>query len=176
MEKKLYSELTDEIKTGDILAWKNTKIDSFFDFILFLYRKLFGVEYTHVGFALVLGDRWLLFEATPPVIRLYPISLTDDFYYVNTGLNLKSKHIDIMLKHLGKKYGFIDVFFGLLGIKRNNSSYFCSELVMEFLDTIGYLEDTGEATMPQTLMDRLVNEKGLEVISVKVDKGNLDAV
>lgn len=172
----LYSQKRHEMKTGDIIAWNKVIITSFFDFILFLYQKILKANFTHVGVVVVMGDRYFILEATPPMVRLYPISLTDDFYYLPLDLPDNSTHLDILFKKIGVKYSIIDAITSMFSLSNNPSTEYCSELAGKYYNDIGYIYDSKAGLVPDTLMKALIEQSGKELIFIKNDRGNLNAV
>lgn len=172
----LYSEKRKDFKTGDLLAWKTVRIRSFFDFVLFLYQKILKAEYTHVGIVLKEGDRYFIVEATPPVVRIFPISMTDDFYHFALDLNVKSSNVDSLLKHLGKKYSLFDLVTSMFKIGNNTSDYYCSELANTFYNDIGYYDDIDAGLTPDTLVNAVLKRSGVQPVLIKNDRGNLNDV
>lgn len=174
----LYSSARKEMQTGDLLMWRSERITSFFGFILFLYQKIFKATYIHVGMVVSLGDRKFILEATPPVVRLHPISMLDDFYWIKTKIASNPNHIDMLIKNLGKPYDIFDFFMGLLGLGNNKENYYCSELAAEFYRYIGYIqgEDLNNVgSTPDTITEAVLKASGLpEPIYVNNDKGNLN--
>jgi hypothetical protein len=172
----LYSEKRSEIKTGDLLAWKATKINSFFDLVLFLYQKIFKAKYTHVAIAFKEGNRLFILEATPPEVRLFPVSMTDDFYLFSLNLNIDSSHIDIILRKLGIKYGLCDLIRGILKLSDNKKEEYCSELASKFYNEIGFINDKEAGFTPDTIVEAIQREHDIEPILVKIDRNNLSGV
>jgi hypothetical protein len=173
---ELYSKVRQELKTGDLLAWKTTKINSFFDFVLFLYQKILKAEYTHVGIVVKEGNRFFLIEATPPVVRLFPVSLCDDFYHFSLGIEYKSSQVDLLLRTIGKKYGLMDLIRSILRLGDNPSEYYCSELASHFYNSVGYIHDERVGLTPDKLIEAVAKVKNTTPTFVKIDKGNLNGV
>lgn len=172
----LYSKVRETIKTGDLLIWKTTKIKSLLDFILYLYQKIFKAEFTHVGIAVVLGNRTMIVEATPPVVRLYPVSLLDDFYLLKTDIEYKDKHLDILFKYLGKKYSILDLINSLFKIANSRDNYYCSELASEFYNEIGLIDNENAGLTPDSIVKAVKEATGNPIVFVKNDRGNIDFV
>lgn len=172
----LYSEIRDQLKTGDLMAWKTTKINGFFDFVLFLYQKMFRARYSHVGIVVRLSDRYFVLEAIPPVVRLHPISLKDSFYLIRNDLKVSSANLDTLLVHLGKKYSVWDFVRRLFGLGNTDTELYCSELAAMWYFLIGFIRDEDAGFSPDTLVDAVLQQSHAEPVYVINDKGNLDAV
>lgn len=172
----LYSKVRNDIKTGDLLAWRVTKITSFFTFILFFYQKIFKAKYSHVAIAVNLGNRTLMVEATPPVVRLFPVSMTDGFYHIKTNTKVSAENLDSMLQHTGKKYGLTDLLKGMLHIGRSDKRYYCSELCGDFYNSVGYIQDDKAGLTPDTLVEAVQKVAGTEANFIVIDRGNLTKI
>lgn len=169
----LYSKKRTEIKTGDLLAWKTTRIHSFFDFILFLYQKIIGAEYTHVGIAVNIGNRIFVLEATPPVVRLFPLSLSEDFHLFPLNVDVKPTHLDTLFKALGKKYSVFDLIRSTFNIGNSNNDYYCSELASSFYNSIGIIDNNDAGFTPDSLIEEITRTFSVQPVPVKIDRGNL---
>ena len=173
---KKYSEVRKTLKTGDLLAWEITRINSFFNFILFLYQKLFKVKYSHTGVVLKIADRVFVVEATPPVVRIFPLSLQDDFYYIPVDIDIKDNHIDELLMHIGKKYSLIDLIKGILKIRTSDNSYYCSELNGKFYKNCGLIAEDSDYITPQKLVETIQKVTNKEPEFIIIDKANLNTI
>lgn len=172
----LYSEIRNKLKSGDLLIWEIKRINSFIDFILVIYQKIFKTKYSHVGIVLKYGNRVFCLEATPPVVRLIPLSLLDDFEYIPLNIKWKSSYDKISLEHIGKKYSIFNLIKDILGIKADKNELYCSMLVSNIYKEIGILEDDYKGTTPKELVEEIKNITSLEPISVYIDRGNLNAI
>ena len=168
----LYSKVRHEIKTGDLIAWKTTKITSFFTFILYLYQKILKAQYTHVGVAVREGDRIFVLEATPPVVRLFPLSLSGDFYHIPTKFDRKSTQLDFLLLTLGRKYSLLDLIRSSFKFGSDNADYYCSELCADYYNAIGHINNEWAGETPDAIVHEILKVNQNEPIFVKNDRGN----
>ena len=168
----LYSKVRHEIKTGDLIAWKTTKITSFFTFILYLYQKILKAQYTHVGVAVREGDRVFVLEATPPVVRLFPLSLSGDFYHIPTKFDRKSTQLDFLLLTLGRKYSLLDLIRSSFKFGSDNADYYCSELCADYYNAIGHINNEWAGETPDAIVHEILKVNQNEPIFVKNDRGN----
>lgn len=170
----LYSEIRNKIKTGDLIATDEAPIDSFFGLVLSLYQKILGAKYTHVGIAVRMGGRVFVVEATPPEVRLVPISMFGDFKLIPTDMKgSENSHLEYLFSSLGKKYSILDMLKGTLGIAGSNSDYYCSELAGDFYNSFGYLVDRTVGHSPDSIVEAVIAKAKVEPILVVIDKGNL---
>lgn len=168
----LYSAIRDELKTGDLIAWNTPKVTSFFTFVLYMYQKILKAEYTHVGVIVREGSRVFVLEATPPVVRLYPLSFSPEFFYIPVNRDDLEDELDHILHALGKPYSLLDLIKGLLKIKADDREYYCSELASEFYNRVGYIEDEWAGLTPDTLVRAVCKAGNVKPVFVKNDWGN----
>lgn len=170
----LYSRMRSEIKTGDLIAYKTKEIDSFFGSILYFYQKILKAKYTHVGIAVRIHERVFIVEATPPEVRLVPIPLCGDFYYIKTDLEAsEERKLSILFSYLGNKYSLIDLIKAKFNITNDPSNLYCSELAQEFYNMFGYLPNRRAGITPESIVKEVVKRSGNEPVKVTIDKGNL---
>lgn len=169
----LYSTIRHEIKTGDLLVWKTTRIEDFFDFFLFLYQKILGAKWTHLAIAARMENRVMQIEAIPPKSRLFPVSRGRDFYWVKCGIEANDKHIEYLLSMLGRDYSLWDLIRAKFKFKRNATEDYCSEFGSEFYNEIGYINNDNAGFTPDSLVRAIVKASGQQPIFVKMDRGNL---
>lgn len=173
---QLYSKLRPDMKTGDLLMWKTTRIGSLVDILLLLYQKMLGATYTHVGVLVKEGNRIFVVEATPPVVRLFPLSMAGNFYHIPLDITPNEKHIDFLLSNLGKKYSLFDFIRSTFRIMNNNDDFYCSEFCSFFYNQIGLIDNDEAGLTPDYLVSEVVRVTGKQPVSVKNDKGNLDVL
>lgn len=171
----LYSEIRDELETGDLVAWDTTEIEDFFDFILFIYSKVFRVKYTHVGVVVKFGSRIFVLEAIPPVVRLVPLSAKRDFYLIKTKAPVlfRENGINYLFKFIGRKYSILDFVRTMLKLKSSDEDFYCSELAAKYYKSIGYILDEKIGHSPQNLVEHLVEISSIKEIRVTIDSANI---
>lgn len=170
----LYSEMRNEIKTGDLIAYDTEEISSFFSFVLFLYQKILKAKYTHVGIAVNLGGRIFLVEATPPEVRLIPLSMCGNFYHIKTNMTTsQDSMLSNLFSHLGKKYSLMDLAKSVIGFSNDPSDQYCSELAGDFYNQFGYLVDRKAGQTPDSIVEAVLERSGSTPVYVVIDKGNL---
>lgn len=128
-----YSDVRQTIKTGDLLFWTGNCFECR------IVRVFTGSTYSHVGIAWVVGDRIFVLEATPPVVRIYPLSNKVPFFLVKAPEELSAKALTFALEHVGKPYSrweAIKAYLGLLLDK--NKTWECVEYTQETWRVDGY--------------------------------------
>lgn len=98
-----YSEIRDEFKSGDIIAFSHYKWASYYDLQVQAVRLFSFSEYTHVGVVVVLGGRVWLAESVTPVVRLVPLSnfAKDGFYVIPTRTEMSEEELEFLLSKVG---------------------------------------------------------------------------
>ena len=170
----LYSDIRNEIKTGDLIVYDTEEIDSFFGLVLYFYQKILKARYTHVGIAVRMCDRIFIVEATPPEVRLIPLAMCGDFYYVKT--DMKSPEQSMMknlFSYLGKEYSLLDLIKSKIGFANNTSDLYCSELAGDFYNMFGYITDRKAGITPDSIVEAVLKRSGATPVKVVIDKGNL---
>lgn len=173
----LYSQMRGSIKTGDLLIWNKKRIANFVDLFLFLYQKIFNTKFSHVGIAIVFGDRVFVLEANPPEVRLIPLSMKGDFYYLPINYEWKPEYDAIAFTHIGEPYSLWNFIRDILNLSIDKSSTYCSLLAAEIYRKIGYMPEEDMGTEPKELVDYLIKKAGLTEDSLQlivIDKGNLE--
>jgi len=168
-----YSEYKQNIQTGDLLLWNTSRVTSFLSLFMILIQKILHTKYSHVGIAIVLGDRYMILEAQVPVVRLIPISSSRDFYHLPLNLNITNKQYNFLFNSLGIRYSLIDLFTYIFRLGNNKNSYYCSELAADFYSNIGLIDDSESGINPKVLSDKMILLAGVEPVLVKLDKANL---
>jgi len=170
----LYSKLRSEIKTGDLIAYDTEEIDSFFGSVLYFYQKILKARYTHVGIAVRLNNRVFIVEATPPEVRLIPLPMCGDFYYIKTDLEAnEDSMLSTLFSYLGRPYSLLDLVKAKFKLTSNPSDLYCSELAQEFYNMFGYLSNRKAGETPDRIVEEVVRRSGSEPVKVIIDKGNL---
>jgi len=172
----LYSDIRKSLKTGDLVIWDTRKVGDIFDFILFLYQKIFKAKYTHMGVVVKIGDRYFIVEATPPKVRIWPLSKCRDFYLLKLDIPEKRTHLDSLLRRVGIKYSLLDMARSIFRLSNNPDADYCSDLANNFYNEIGFMDDEDAGRSPDSLVEALIKVSGNEPFYVKNDRGNLKDV
>lgn len=106
-----YSDVRDEIKTGDILAWSDGSWTNFHQIQLNLVRIFTRSEYNHVGIAWVVGGRVFVIESVVPKIRIVPLSMLLPCYHIAINNDVTE---DELLRTVGGKYSKIEAIRGFM--------------------------------------------------------------
>jgi uncharacterized protein YycO len=175
----LYSEIRGTIKTGDLVSWKAGKINSIFDFILYVYQKILKPKSVHVGIVINVGGRLMVVEARPPAVRIFPLSMMENFDYVKTNIEEKSSNLDFLLRDVGVPYELMDVLKGIILESKGKDELYCSEQCYNFYKEVGLLADDKyihAGRLPETLVEAILKATGNTFQHVIIDREHLDAV
>lgn len=172
----LYSEIRSTVTTGDLIAWNKPGFKSTTGMLLLLYQKILKAKYTHVGVAAVLGGRIMIIEATPPAVRIFPLSMLTDFDIIKTEIADIPNHLDVLLTQLGKPYSLLDFFRGIFHISGGNSKYYCSQLASKYYNDIGYIDNEFAGLTPDSIVEEISKRSGNTPVAIKIDRGNLNGV
>ena len=99
-----YQEIRDKLKSGDIIVCCKGNMKSFKGFLSLLVRVVTASSYSHVGVVIKLGNRCFVVEATPPVVRLYPLSKLDSFYVIKMEQRLSREDENRLFEYVGLPY------------------------------------------------------------------------
>lgn len=167
-----YSSYRHNIKSGDLLAWEKRNFSSIVDIFLILVQKIRRVKYSHVGVAIVYGERVMVLEANVPEVRLLALSSCSDFYHFPLGIEWVPAYEVFLLKELGKKYSLWNYLKYIFKIKRTAGTWYCTELAAYFYDAVGYIETEEDGIDPKVLTDILIATSGKTPVLVNVDQAN----
>lgn len=98
-----YSEIRDEIRSGDIIILSHYKWASFYDLQVMAVRLFSASEYCHIGVAVVFGGRVWVAESVSPVVRLVPLSIyaKDGMYIIPTRTPMNDTELEYLLSKVG---------------------------------------------------------------------------
>ena len=99
-----YLDIRDTLKSGDIVVASKGNIKSFNNFLSLLIRVFTASSYSHVGVVVKLGNRCFVVEATPPVVRLFPLSKLDSFYVIKMEQDWSTEDENRLFEYVGLPY------------------------------------------------------------------------
>lgn len=128
-----YHEIRDELRSGDIIVASKGNLKSFNNFLSLLIRIFTASSYSHVGVVIKLGSRCFVVEATPPVVRLYPLSKLDSFYVIKMQAEWTKDDENRLFDYIGKPYSdWNSISSYLTGKPLDNGKLQCAQLVSSF--------------------------------------------
>lgn len=175
METRLLSEVIDDMRTGDLIAYRITRYNSLTSLLLKIWQKTTKNKYSHVGVVLKLEDRVFIVEAIPPRVAMVPITLEKSFYWIPTQIDdPNGRMVSTLTEHIGTKYNVLDILWHYLGMERSKDSLYCSVLASEFYNDIGYLRERESGHTPDTIVKAIKERSNIQTeIHVVTDRGNL---
>lgn len=100
-----YAAARPTIKSGDLLAFTHRSWRTWKDIKIQLVRLATQSEYSHVGIAWVpQGGRVFVLEAVTPCTRIFPLSLSGDFYHLGMDAPWYDCTEEFALSHIGVEY------------------------------------------------------------------------
>lgn len=154
-----YEEYRPKIKSGDIVAFNNEGIVTFFT----------TSNYSHVGVVWKVGKRLFVIEAVEPKVRIMPLSTLakDGCYIIHTKIAPSQAEIEFLLSKVGvadySKLDCIKAYFKKLDIGKDNS-FQCAELTITSRKLSGL--DLGNVATPDAVVQAAL-DMGLSINYVK---------
>lgn len=162
-----YEEIRSNIKSGDILAWSHRGWKSFHDIKLQFVRFFTQSEYSHVGTAWVIGSRVFVIESVMPIVRIYPLSKLESFYWVQMNAPWYKMTEARALEKVGYPYSQIEAVKGFLGLKMDTTTFQCAELTADIAEMDGI--NLGDHYTPSAIMNRaLLLNKSIQFVENNV--------
>lgn len=132
-----YSDIRLKIKSGDLLAWSHRSWKSWNDIKIQIIRFFTQSEYSHVGIAWVIGGRVFVLEAVIPLIRIYPLSKSGEFYHIPLNCDWTDTVEEFALSHVGEEYSTLEAIKAFFGKVSHDSKWECAEYVIDVLKEAG---------------------------------------
>ncbi len=123
----------DEIRSGDLLAWKRDSHSTFSDILIHGIRLLTFSKYGHVGIAWRVydahGSTLFVIEASFPKTEVSVVNPDGDFDCVPMNTPWSEGGKKYLTSKLGLAYSLMDAVRGFLGLRLQNDRRFqCAEL------------------------------------------------
>lgn len=98
-----YTEIRDQIKSGDLIALSHYKWASWYDLQVQAVRFGTQSEYSHVAIAWVFAGRVFVIESVVPFIRIVPLSLMDKegFYWIPMDREMSDTELEFAMSEVG---------------------------------------------------------------------------
>lgn len=145
-----YQDVRDQIQSGEVLAWSHRGWGSWNDIKIQLVRFFTQSEYSHVGMAYVMDGRVFVIEAVRPLVRIFPLSKSGDFYRLPIKAHWTQEVAEYALSHVGEPYSqwqAITAFFKPLA---HDGLWECAELVLDLTRKMGL--DLGQKATPTAVV------------------------
>lgn len=175
MKAHLLSDMRDEIKTGDLMAFRVRRYGTLTSFALWLYQKITKVRFSHVGVAMKLGEHLFIVEAISPRVTITPISKVKEFYLVPVKIKTNEENqVDYLLDFVEMNYSLISLVTHYFGFESPSNKVYCSELASGFYYHVGLLHERESGHTPEKLTEAVLAKSDVkEPIHIVIDRGNL---
>lgn len=174
-ETKLLSEVYDDLKTGDLAAFRVRRYNGVISFVLKLFQYFMKNKYSHVGVIYKEADTTFIVEAIAPRVVFTPIQKVEDFYLIKTDMKAEEKEQKrFLIEKYGMPYRLYDLITHFLGMDYSKTSVYCSMLANEFYYYFGYLTERESGHTPDKLVKAVKARAGVEESTyIITDRGNL---
>lgn len=128
----------DNVKTGDILAWKRNRENTISNLLIRGICYLTAEEFGHVGIALRMFGNVYVFEASYPSVRITALNTKEEVFHIPMDIEPNQESMDFLHDILGLDYSIRDdvrALFGRTSLK--DDEWQCAEVVLAFLDANG---------------------------------------
>lgn len=149
-----YSEIRQNIRSGDLLAWSHRGVKSWRDLKIWFVRLFTRSEYTHVATAWVIGGRVLVIEAVMPLVRIYPLSKLGNFYWSPMNSPWLNSTEENALSYVGCKYSQIQAMQAPFMEPPRDDLFECAELFATIAASDGV--DLGKIYTPSEIVSRVM--------------------
>lgn len=129
---KLENPKLKDIKSGDLIAWTNTK-----GFYNKLIRLVTLSEYTHVGIAVIENGKLYVVEATRPVVRKVELVGRAPFHHIPMGVVVDTVLSKVLKDFIGKEYSMVQAALSVFNIYIDDDKWYCTEQCYEFYKRAG---------------------------------------
>jgi len=145
-----YSEVRGRIKSGDLIAFSHGDFSSWKEFKTLMVRVFTRSTYSHVAVAHVIAGRVCIFENVVPYTRLYPLSLSGDFYHLPMNAPWKPQTEQFAWDHLGVAYSQVKAMLAFSRPLAKGDLSECAAYAREILLTDGI--DLGLLSRPDAVV------------------------
>lgn len=159
-----YAEARPRIKSGDLLAFSHGDWRSWNGIKVNLVRVFTRSTYSHVGVAWVVAGRVFVLEAVKPKVRIYPLSLSGDFYLLPSNAPWNPGTEEFALIHIGVDYSELVAMQAFFGPLKSGNLQECAAYAREVLKCDGI--DLGSRSTPDAVVQAAL-ERGAELLLVE---------
>lgn len=103
-----YEDMRDTIRSGDLLSFNHGDWKSWSGIKTMIVHMATRSTYSHVAIAWRVGGRVMVLEAVKPKLRIFPLSLSGNFYITPTNAPWKYDTEEYALSKIGVDYSEIN--------------------------------------------------------------------
>lgn len=161
-----YSQYREKIQSGDLIATSGGGKGWVRKLELNIIQSFTQSQFDHIGIAYREGDRVFLIEATPPEVRIGPLSNQLPFYHIAMNIEWQEAYTKYLFAKLGQRYSSWQALVSYFRKPEKDKAWQCAELVNDFYKKIKVSGNFGYT--PVSVIDEClrVSESGL----IKVDR------
>ena len=145
-----YFDIRPRIKSGDLICFSHGGWSSWTAFKTLLVRAFTLSTYSHVAVAHVVANRVLIFEAVKPYTRLFPLSLSGDFYHMPMNAPWTLQTEEFAFAHLGVPYSEMTAVLAYSRPLEDGDVSECAAYAREILEMDGI--DLGSISRPDAVV------------------------
>lgn len=145
-----YQDIRNDIKSGDLLAFTHRSWKTWYDIKVQLVRFFTRSEYCHVGVAWVVSGRVFIIEAVMPYARIYPLSKSGDFYWIEMDATWLAATEELAISHIGSKYSQSGAVMALFRPLDNDQYNECAAYALQIYNAEGLF--IGVKAIPSALV------------------------
>ena len=160
-----YADIRPTIRSGDLLAFSHGSWRTWREIKTNAVRVFTRSTYSHVGLAWVVGGRVFVLEAVKPEIRIYPLSISGDFYLVPMRADWSPATEEFAIECVGTDYSEIDAIRAYLHPLEAGNVNECAAYVREVLKRENI--DLGDRSTPDAVVLAAQKRKGSMLIYVE---------
>ena len=163
-----YAEIRSDIKSGDLLAFQHGSWKSWKEIKTLAVRVFTASTFSHVGIAWVTSGRVFVLEAVTTGVRIFPLSLSGDFYLIPLKAPWFSVTEEYALSKIGFPYSELKaIYAALYELKRGEVSE-CAAYAREIMYRDGI--DLGSMSRPDTVVLTAQERYGAPCMFIKNDR------
>jgi len=155
-----YNEARPIIRSGDLIAQGHGDWKSWTGIKVNLVRFFTRSTYSHVGIAWVVGGRVMLLEAVMPKLRIFPLSLAGDFFWIPMNAPWTEQTEEFALSKIGVDYSQKDAIKAFFKPLEDGNVNECAAYVREVYELDGI--DLGELSRPDSVVQAAL-ERGSDL-------------
>lgn len=150
-----YQEIRNKIRSGDLLAFSHGSWNSWSNIKTNFIRLFTRSTYSHVGIVWKINGRLFILEAVKPKLRIYPLSLSGDFYHIPMNAKWLKSTEEYALSKIGTEYSELTAIRAFFSPLEDENVEQCAAYVREILEKDGI--DLGQMSRPDTVVLAALN-------------------
>lgn len=150
-----YQEIRNKIRSGDLLAFSHGSWNSWANIKTNFIRLFTRSTYSHVGIAWKINGRLFILEAVKPKLRIFPLSMSGDFYLIPMNAKWSKYTEEFALSKIGTDYSELTAIKAFFTPLEDENVEQCAAYAREILEKDGI--DLGAMSRPDTVVLAALN-------------------